>query len=141
MSDPIEIRLDGAPVAKGRPRFNRATGRAYTPEKTARFEDRLALAAQLAMRGRPLLDGPLQLLFMAFIEVPASWSVRKKAKALGGEIYPTGRPDWENLAKTIDALNKIVWVDDSLIVTATVHKRYSDRPRTEISVSPMANVA
>ena len=34
-------------------RFVRATGRAYTPKKTVRFEDRLALAAQNVMGERP----------------------------------------------------------------------------------------
>ena len=133
----IEIRMDGDPVAKGRPRFNRKTGRAYTPEKTARFEDRLAWAAQAVMRGQPLLEGPLRLVFWSYIAVPASWSAKKRASALRQDIYPTGRPDWENLGKTIDALNRIVWNDDAQIVTGTVNKRYSDRPRTEIFVESM----
>jgi Holliday junction resolvase RusA-like endonuclease len=133
----IEIRMDGDPVAKGRPRFNRQTGRAYTPEKTARFEDRLAWVAQVVMRGQPLLDGPLHLVFWSHIAVPTSWSAKKRAAALRPDIYPTSRPDWENLGKTIDALNKIVWSDDAQIVTGTVHKRYSDRPRTEIFIEAM----
>lgn len=137
MTERVEIRLDGDPVAKGRPRFDRRTGRAYTPEKTARFEDRLAWAAQAFMRGRPLMEGPLHLVFRAYMAIPASWSAKKQAAALRGDIYPTGRPDWENLGKVIDACNKVVWNDDSQIVTGTVHKRYSDRPRVEIFVEPM----
>jgi Holliday junction resolvase RusA-like endonuclease len=129
--------MDGDPVAKGRPRFSRATGRTYTPEKTARYEDRLAWAAQAVMAGRPLLTGPLRLAFWSFIAVPASWSVKKRAAALRRDIYPVGRPDWDNFGKTIDALNRVVWSDDAQIVTGTVHKRYSDRPRVEIFVEPM----
>ena len=55
----IEIILAGVPVGKGRPRFVKSTGRAFTPEKTVRFEDRLSIVAQEAMadvikRGRRL---------------------------------------------------------------------------------------
>lgn len=130
----IRIVLAGDPVAKGRPRFSRKTGHTYTPEKTRRYEDQLAWAAQVEMAGRPLLEGPLRLTFLSFIGVPASKSKKWREAALCGEIMPTGRPDWENLAKVIDALNRIVWADDSQIVSGQVHKRYSDRPRTEITV-------
>lgn len=133
----VEIRLDGSPVAKGRPRFSRLTGTAYTPEKTRRYEDALAWAGQIAMSGRPLLEGPLCILFLSFVAIPASKSQKWKAAALRGEIFPTGRPDFDNYAKVLDSLNKIVWIDDSQIVDATVRKRYSDRPRTEISVSTL----
>jgi Holliday junction resolvase RusA-like endonuclease len=137
MTERVEIRLDGDPVAKGRPRFDRRTGRAYTPEKTARFEDRLAWAAQVAMKGRPLLEGALAIDFRIFLAVPASWSVKKRATALADGIYPISRPDFDNYSKTVDALNRIVWNDDAQVVTAMVRKRYSDRPRVEIFVEPM----
>ena len=42
----IRIVMAGEPIGKGRPRFSRATGTVYTPEKTARYEERLAWAAQ-----------------------------------------------------------------------------------------------
>lgn len=133
----VEIRLDGAPVAKGRGRVNTQTGTVYTPEKTRRFSDQLAWAAQVAMAGRPLLEGPLYLLFMTYVAIPVSKPKKWREAALRGEIFPTSRPDFDNYGKMIDSLNKIVWVDDAQIVTATINKRYSDRPRTEISVSAM----
>lgn len=137
----VEIRLDGSPIAKGRHRhrLNTKTGAIYThPDaKTRRYEDRLAWAGQIAMAGRPLLEGPLCILFLSFVAIPVSKSQKWKAAALRGEIFPTGRPDFDNYAKVLDSLNKIVWIDDSQIVDATVRKRYSDRPRTEISVSTL----
>jgi Holliday junction resolvase RusA-like endonuclease len=145
----IEIRLDGDPVAKGRHRhrldvkINPSTGKSapfvysHPDARTARFEDRLAWAAQVAMAGRPLLDGALRLDFRSFLAIPTSWSAKKRTAALRGDIYPTGRPDWDNFAKVIDALNGVVWRDDALVVDAHVRKRYSDRPRTEIAVEPM----
>lgn len=134
MSALIEIRMDGTPVGKGRPRFSRATGHTYTPEKTARFEERLAWTAQGVMAGRPLLDGPLAVSVFAFMDIPKSKPKRWREDALANRIHPTSKPDADNIAKMLDALNKVVWVDDSQIVYLAVHKRYSDRPRLEISV-------
>ena len=52
--------VPGEPVAKGRARaFIRAGHVAhYTPEKTARFENLVKLAAQQAMNGEPI-SGPV----------------------------------------------------------------------------------
>jgi Holliday junction resolvase RusA-like endonuclease len=134
----IEIRLDGDPVGKGRPRFVRATGRTYTPEKTASFEARLGYAAQAVMRNKPLLAGPLIVTVMAFRSVPASWSEKKRQKAFLQYLTPTGRPDCDNYLKLcMDSLNKIVWEDDAQVVAAHVYKKYSERPRLEINISPL----
>ena len=134
----IEIRLDGQPVGKGRPRFSRASGTVYTPEKTARYEERLAWAAQSVMAGRPLLTGGLQVDIEAHMDIPKSKPKAFRAAALAGTVHPTTKPDPDNIAKMLDALNRVVWVDDSQIVLLTVHKCYSDRPRLQITVCEIA---
>ena len=131
----IEIRMDGQPVGKGRPRFARASGTVYTPEKTARYEERLAWAAQSVMAGRPLLTGALFVEIFAWMEIPKSKPKKFRAAALAREIWPTTKPDPDNIAKMLDALNRVVWVDDSQIVDLHVHKRYSERPHLAICVS------
>ncbi len=135
----IEIRLDGDPVAKGRHRhrLNRTTGQIFThPDpKTARFEDRLAWAAQVTMAGRPLLTGPLVVIVDAYRAIPASWSGKRKFDAFNGRTRPTTKPDADNFLKICcDALNRVVWIDDSQIVDARVRKFYSERPRYEIRI-------
>ena len=131
---PIVIRLAGEPEGKGRPRFARATGRAFTPAATRAYEAALRYAAQTAMNGRPPVDGPLAVTLTAFMPVPASWSKKKQAAALDGELWPVGKPDADNLLKTIDALNEVVWRDDKQAVIATVVKTYSARPELRIVV-------
>ena len=133
----VTIVLDGDPVAKGRPRFSRKSGATYTPVKTQRYEDRLAWAAQVVMRGLPLFDAALTVRITVHKSVPDSWSVKKRAAAIAGATRPTGKPDVDNYAKCMDALNKIVWTDDSLIVELNVKKFYSDRPRLEIFVEAL----
>lgn len=133
----INIELAGAP--RGKERVKRgADGHAYTPERTVSFEGRLAYAAQLAMGGRPPLEGPLRLEIELFIPIPSSKPKAWRNAALAGLERPVVKPDWDNSGKLTDALNLIVWVDDKQVVSATVEKWYSDRPRTEIRVFRVA---
>jgi Holliday junction resolvase RusA-like endonuclease len=130
----IRITLSGQPVAKGRVRFARKTGHAFTPEKTVAYEGRLSLAAQDAMNGAPPLEGPLLVIVMAELAIPPSWSKKNRAAALDGTMLPMGRPDLDNYAKILDALNLIVWVDDAQIVDLCVRKRYSTQPQLTIDI-------
>ncbi|HEV2674118.1 MAG TPA: RusA family crossover junction endodeoxyribonuclease [Aliidongia sp.] len=133
--EPIVITLDGVPCGKGRPRFSRKTGGCFTPAKTRNYESDLKVMAQIAMVGKNPLEGALQISIYAAFPVPASWSQKKRAAALAGEIRPAGKPDYDNVAKIVgDALNQIVWRDDSQIVSAAVHKHYSEKPTLKLAV-------
>lgn len=66
---------------------------------------------------------------------PKSFSKKKTEMAERGEIVPVTKPDADNYLKAIkDALNGVIWRDDSQIVDVQVSKRYSVRPRIEIEV-------
>lgn len=133
----IEIVLLGKPVAKGRPRFNRETGVAYTPAKTVKYETELKFAAAQVMGDRPPIDGPLRLEMDIVVPVAVSWPKRKQAAALAGEIRPTAKPDLDNFMKVVDAANLVVWIDDSQIVDARLTKRYGDKPGVWLRVFPL----
>lgn len=134
----IEIVLLGKPVAKGRPRFNKETGIAYTPEKTRTYEQMLRLAAEDAMAGRPPLEGPLRLDMTVVAPIPPSWSKKKQDAARAGDLLPTGKPDLDNFMKVVDSANLVVWVDDGQIVDARLRKSYGDKPQMVIRVEPVA---
>jgi Holliday junction resolvase RusA-like endonuclease len=129
--------ISGQPVAKGRVRFARKTGHAFTPEKTVAYETKLALAAQEKMNGAAPFTRALAVSVLAEMQIPPSWSRKKQEEARFGMLKPTGRPDADNYAKILDALNLIVWVDDSQIVDLRVRKRYSDQPQLTIEVSAL----
>ena len=133
----IEIVVLGTPVAKGRPRFARETGHAYTPEKTRNFEAALKYAAMQAMGDRPPLEGPLTVTMDVVMPVAKSWSKKRRAAALNGTDRPTKKPDWDNFGKTVDALNEVVWIDDGQIVDGRVTKRYGEKPGMWITVTPL----
>lgn len=110
----IRFIIPGQPVAKGRPRLGR--GHVYTPAKTVAYEQVVALAAKAAMRGNKMLTGPLDVRLLFFLNKPKS----------NKSTEPVGKPDFDNLAKAVcDALNGIVWKDDSQIVHATVTKEWA----------------
>lgn len=122
-------------MAKGRVRFVRATGHAFTPERTVAYEGRVAAAAQAAMDGRPPVETPVAVVLEVRLPVPASWPIRKTMAAELDHLRPTGKPDLDNYLKIVaDACNLVVWVDDALIVTATVFKRFSMNPGITLSV-------
>lgn len=134
--------LEGSPVGKGRPRFNiiqpRSGGRpfanVYTPPETRAYESDLSKAAKEAYgRGRWPSDKPIQLLVHAFMPIPISWSEKDHRAALIGAKAHTKTPDGDNILKCVgDALNDIIWLDDSQIIDARVIKRYSEIPALRI---------
>lgn len=141
MSEPfVKIWLPGEPRGKGRPRARIARSAKgpfisfYPDPETAKYERALAYTASVIMAGRTALDEPLSVAVDAFLSVPASWTNRERDKALTGQRCPTGKPDSDNFLKIVDALNGIVWRDDSLIVRAIVGKFYSENPGLLVSV-------
>lgn len=133
--DSIRFTVAGAPQGKGRPRFSRATGHAYTPEKTRSYEGVIRYAAQQAMGDAAPFDGPVTLEISAFFDVPRSWSRKRRASALDGRVSPTSRPDLTNIEKAVeDAINTVVFRDDAQIVAKHSTKSFADVPRLEVAV-------
>lgn len=137
MTAPITITLAGEPKGKGRPRFARATGRAFTPAATRSYEDALRYAAQMAMGDRVPMTEPLGVIIEANMPIPQSWSQKKRAAAVAGTLRATCKPDLDNLMKMVDALNEVVFVDDKQIISASISKRYSEKPNLTIHITPL----
>jgi Holliday junction resolvase RusA-like endonuclease len=133
--------LRGKPGHKGRhrsrivfPKGAKPFVMQYPDPDTAAYEKVLAEAAALFMRGKSPTENPVALLVHSFREIPKSWSARDREAALSGAIRPTSKPDWDNHAKVTDALNGIVWHDDSQVIDGRSLKFYSDRPALRIEV-------
>lgn len=137
----IEIVVLGTPVAKGRPRFARATGHAFTPEKTRNFEAALKYAALQVMGDRPPLQGPLSVEMTVVMPIAKSWPKKRQAAALEGRERPVKKPDADNYAKVLDACNEVVWVDDGQIVELIVRKYYGEKPGMWAKVTPIGEGA
>lgn len=136
----ITFTIPGNPIGKGRPKFARRGNfvTAYTPEKTASYENLVKMQADAAMAGRAPIEGAANVEIALFVVPPASWSQKKQRAALAGEIFPTSKPDVDNVIKGIfDAMNEIVWRDDKQVVDLVVKKRYAETPMARVIVREM----
>jgi Holliday junction resolvase RusA-like endonuclease len=107
-----------------------------TPSKTRQFESVVRERATMEWKGDPLVTCAVCMDVTFVREIPKSWSKKKTAAALAGELRPASKPDLDNLEKAVtDALNQVVYYDDSLIVEKTSRKVYGARPRAEITLT------
>lgn len=109
----------------------------YPDPNTAAYEKVLAYAARSVMKSKLPTAEACVLLAHSFREIPKSWSKRDQNDAMAGRLFPTSRPDWDNYGKITDALNGIVWNDDSQVIDGRVIKRYSATPGLRIEVREM----
>lgn len=141
----VRFTVPGAPVGKGRPKVSTRGGafaRMYTPEKTANYEGLVAHAGHAAMAGRALIEGAVSVVMDIRLEVPASWSKKKQARALAGHEMPTKKPDIDNVEKAIfDGLNGVVWKDDVQVVDVCKRKRYAEAPGVTVEIEELEGSA
>lgn len=119
---------------KARPRF--ANGRCYTPSKTAQYEAMIG-AKCVEANGLKPLDGPIKLTLRAIIEMPKSWSKKKKAD-LNGRLH-CQKPDSDNCIKAIcDGLNNIAFTDDQQVAAIEMEKRWGEHSRFTVILEEVA---
>lgn len=142
MPDDLTFFVPGDPVGKARPRVSVRFGRAhaYTPAKTAAYENTVAAYAKAAMIANKFekVEKPVavKLEVRAGFSIPKSWAKRKRAEALAGNLPHVVKPDADNLAKAVlDALNDVVYADDSQVTVCLVEKVYEDAPGVTVRVS------
>ena len=121
-----QMMIPGEPQGKGRPRFVRATGRAYTPSQTLQYEDRVATIAALVFEGKDLPlgpDVPVRLDVEAVFSRPKRLYRRKDPEE---RIWACrSRVDGDNILKALgDGLQRILFADDRQVVEASVSKQY-----------------
>ncbi len=111
------------PKGKQRPKIVRRANSpfpvAITPDQTVMAENRVQghVAGEWQ---RPPYEGPLQVQIVVRLQKPASKPKKRPC-------WPTGKPDSDNYAKLLlDALNGVVWRDDSQVCRLFVEKVYCD---------------
>lgn len=153
----IEFFIPGQPVAKARARTSpiyrrdgsvvtakngRVVMSSYTPKKTENYENRVAAAAHKAMQGLPPLTVPVALEIEIGLEVPASWSAKKRLACYALNVGATKKPDMDNIEKAvIDGMNAIVFDDDARVVRKFTQKQYAERPGVTVRVRLLAMVS
>lgn len=137
MFDPITIVVPGRAHGKvlQANRFNKFGG-VHLDDKSAAYMELVTSFAKQTMQGRQPIDEAIVLCMVEVRAVPESWSKRKRAAALRGEIWPTSKPDLKNIMAGVeDAMNHWVWRDDALIVMyAPLKKIYGETARLVVTV-------
>lgn len=129
--------VPGPPTGKGRPRFVRATGRAYTPRDTELAQQRVLHAWQNTGRAR-IDTAAVSMDVIAEFARPRSHYLSDGALSATGRRspYPAKRPDIDNLVKLVcDALNGHAYRDDAQIVDLVVAKTWAHREGIQVTLA------
>lgn len=145
----IKFFVPGQPVGKGRPRFRRIGKgvQSYTPEKTKKYEADVSAAAWKTMYENGRLaptDKPCAVFVDAAYKVGTSFTKKRKAMCYAQKERP-GKPDIDNVVKLImDAMNNVVYKDDTQAVVTASLKRYAvegEEPGVTVTVIPIDDAA
>ena len=144
----VSFAVPGQPVAKARPRARTVkrkgtlgtsprdfTSHIYTPQGTSDYEARCRVSVLRAMQGRPLFDGAVDVDLEFHFPMPKRWNEPTREQAARGVIPHSGKPDIDNLAKSLlDALPGIAIQDDANVVRLNLYKRYGHEPQTLVTI-------
>ena len=133
----ITFKVDGDPVGKQRARYAKRGNfvQTYTPDKTRNYESSIKEAAIQAMGSNEILETPVNLYLYIRAPIPKSLPKKRLEACLNGSEKPIKKPDASNVLKSVeDAMNGVVYKDDSQIVNIHVTKVYSSVPGVDICV-------
>lgn len=152
MSKTISFFVPGLPVGKGRHRSaplmkngKPVIGKGGRPiiihhsdPKTVQYENLVALIGREEMGGRNPFAGAIEITLRILLKIPKSMPKYKREKVAAGSLVPISKPDVDNVEKAIcDALNHIVWIDDSQIVDVAKRKRFSEKPGVVVTIQEL----
>jgi len=129
--------IPGKPMGKQRPRFSSfgKFTKVYTPKETLDKEKEIKKLFLQKYPKHDTIESAIKVEVIAYMYIPKSTSKKKKQMMLNDDIKSIIKPDVDNIAKLIlDALNGLAFKDDKQIVELVCYKRYSDEPRSEITI-------
>lgn len=132
--------IDGKPQGKARARtfYNPKLGRtqSITSENTVLYENlvKQSFIQQSNENCRWFNKEPLMMCITAYYPIPKSTTKKDRQLIAEGKLFPTKKPDADNIAKVIcDALNGVAYSDDTQIVRLAVRKIYTEhQPRVRV---------
>ncbi len=117
-----KIEIPIRPRPKQRPRFS--LGHTYTPKETQQYEKAIGAVVREKMTERYTKWAFVNIDF--HYQIPKSATKEQKRMVDIAPIIHAKRPDLDNLQKSVlDALNGILWDDDSIVWGIVAQKHYS----------------
>lgn len=130
--------IPGIPTGKGRPRVTTRGGfaRAYTPKKTAEYEEKVKLSYNKIWGNSYKMDTAIGADITAVFPIPKSIRKSDRIRMETGSEFHTKKPDTDNVTKSVlDALNNIAYTDDSLVCDISARKFYGIDPKVIVSLT------
>lgn len=141
----IRFEIQTAPRPKPRHRIGIIGGQPRAiPDKQGEADERTVIALAAPHAPPTPFEGAVCVSLTFYTQPAASWPSWRRDAALAGQVMPTGRPDVDNLVKLVlDALNRSGrwWRDDAQVVEVHARKCFSERPRTEVEVIGLPEIA
>lgn len=137
----IVFEMWGKPQGKARARtfYNHHLGchQSVTPTNTVLYENYIKECYKATESSEFWFDKePLAMKIVALFEIPKSFTKKQRADIENGLLYPTKKPDADNIAKVVcDALNDVAYKDDTQIIDLHILKFYTtQRPRVIVEI-------
>jgi len=128
----LQFFIKGNPLAKQSARFTKS-GLLYQPKHITQYKNNLQfqIISQLPIGFIPIVT-PISVEYHFIFPFLTTHSRKKR---LYGKIYKSTKPDLDNLQKAVnDALNSIVFKDDSQICQTIVSKFFGSTPGINITI-------
>lgn len=145
----VQFLVAGQPMAKGDHTVANVGGKTWLREKNAgvksKWRDRAADVAREARGSLPMFDEPLRVKLVVLVLHPLSHftaNLRDRGLKASAPRWPSSKPDLDKLQRSLgDALQGVLWRDDSQISTWLVMRRWADEIGILVEVTPEAEFA
>lgn len=134
----INFFIPGKPTGKGRPRVCRNV--TYTPKETKDYETLVRTCYKQKYGDKEPIPTktPVEVEIYAYFKIPKSMPKKQKELIENNELFPTVKPDGDNISKIIlDALNGLAYADDNQVTDLTIYKQYAT---TDAAVGVLVNI-
>lgn len=129
----LSLVLNGKPEPQLRPRITKFVS--FDPCKDKKNWAKLQIAQQIENTLIKPIEEPLEIVMIFHMPIPKSTSKKKRELMLSNCLKHTKKSDIDNLYKFFsDAMNGLLYKDDSQIWRVEMEKVYSEDPRTEITL-------
>ena len=133
--------VPGQPQSKARARtfYHKQAGRvvSMTPNETVLYENPIKTSFLASESKQTFFDKEsLEMFITAYFPIPKSTTKKDRQLIKERKLFPTKKPDADNIAKVIcDALNGVAYHDDTQIVKMEVRKVYTENePKVAVSI-------
>jgi Holliday junction resolvase RusA-like endonuclease len=127
--------IEGIPKAQARPRATTIGGyvRFYEDKAIKDYKESVKRSFNAQFLNFKPYQNSVNVKISVYLPIPKSFSKKKTEDAIKEVIKPTSKPDSDNFAKLFcDALNGLLYKDDSQITMLIVKKLYAQSPKVII---------